>query len=132
MRFSVIMPVYNVEKYLNYAVNSVLSQTFNDFELILIEDASPDNCAALCDNLANTDKRIKVIHNKINTGLGDARNAGFNKAQGEFILFMDSDDFWAPNTLEILNREVDSFDITVFGIKRFFEDKNDKTYCKNA
>lgn len=128
MRFSVIMPVYNVEKYLNNAVNSVLSQTFGDFELILVEDASPDNCAALCDNLANTDKRIKVIHNKINSGLGGARNTGFDKAQGEFVLFMDSDDYWATDTLEILNREVDGFDITVFGIKRFFEDKNGKTY----
>lgn len=128
MRFSVIMPVYNVEKYLNRAVNSVLSQTFNDFELILVEDASPDNCAAICDKLADVDKRINVIHNKINSGLGGARNTGFNKAQGEFILFMDSDDFWAPNTLEVLDREVDGFDITVFGIKRFFEDKNGKTY----
>lgn len=128
MRFSIIMPVYNVEKYLETSVNSVLAQTFSDFELILVEDASPDNCATLCDNLANTDKRIKVIHNKINSGLGGARNTGFDKAQGEFVLFMDSDDYWATDTLEILNREVGGFDITVFGIKRFFDDKNGKTY----
>ncbi len=128
MRFSVIMPVYNVEKYLETAVNSVLAQTFNDFELILIEDASPDNCAALCDNFASADKRVAVIHNTKNSGLSGARNTGFSVAKGEYVLFMDSDDFWSPDALEILNREVDGFDITVFGIKRFFEDKNGKIY----
>ena len=128
MRFSVLMPVYNVERYLAAAVNSVLVQTFTDFELILIEDASPDNCAALCDNFARQDKRVKIIHNKINSGLGGARNTGLSLAQGEFVLFMDSDDTWQPNTLEILNNEIDGFDITVFGINRLFEDKNGKVY----
>lgn len=128
MRFSIIMPVYNVEKYLTAAVNSVLSQTFKDFELILVEDASPDNCATLCDAFANEDKRVKVIHNKINSGLGEARNTGFTVAQGEFILFMDSDDTIHPYTLEILNYEVNGFDITVFGINRLFEDKNGNVY----
>lgn len=128
MRFSVIMPVYNVEKYLETAVNSVLAQTFSDFELILVEDASPDNCAVLCDTLAKMDKRIKVIHNTVNSGLGGARNTGFSAAVGELILFMDSDDTIHPNTLELLNREANGFDITVFGINRLFEDKNGKTY----
>lgn len=128
MRFSLIMPVYNVEKYLESSVNSVSNQTFTDFELILIEDASPDNCAALCDSLAETDKRIKVVHNKINSGLGGARNTGLELSKGEFVLFMDSDDTILPNTLEILNREIDGFDITVFGINRLFEDKNGKVY----
>lgn len=124
MRFSVIMPVYNVERYLECAVNSVLNQSFSDFELILIEDASPDNCAEICDRIAITDKRVKVIHNTINSGLGGARNTGFKAATGEFVLYMDSDDTWAHDTLEILNREIDGFDITVFGINRLFEDKN--------
>ena len=128
MRFSVLMPVYNVERYLAAAVNSVLVQTFTDFELILIEDASPDNCAALCDNFARQDKRVKIIHNKINSGLGGARNTGLSLAQGEFVLFMDSDDTWQPNTLEILNHEADGFDITVFGINRLFENKIGKVY----
>ena len=128
MRFSVIMPVYNVERYLEAAVNSVLVQTFTDFELILIEDASPDNCAAICDGFAQKDKRVKAIHNKVNSGLGGARNTGLSAAQGEFILFMDSDDTIHPNTLEILNNEIDGFDITVFGINRLFEDKNGKVY----
>lgn len=128
MRFSVIMPVYNVEKYLETAVNSVLAQTFSDFELILVEDASPDNCAAICDKLANADKRVKVIHKKVNSGLGNARNTGIDNASGEFILFMDSDDTIQTNTLEILNHEVDGYDITVFGITRMYEDKNGKVY----
>jgi glycosyltransferase involved in cell wall biosynthesis len=128
MRFSVIMPVYNVEKYLEMAVNSVLAQTFSDFELILVEDASPDNCAALCDSLAERDKRIKVIHNTVNSGLGGARNTGLSLAQGKFILFMDSDDTILPDTLKNLNNEIDGYDITVFGINRLFEDKNGKVY----
>ena len=100
MRFSVIMPVYNVEKYLETAVTSVLSQTFSDFELILVEDASPDNCAALCDSLAEKDKRINVIHNTVNSGAGFSRNFGIQAAKGEFILFVDSDDTISPDTFE--------------------------------
>lgn len=128
MRFSVVMPVYNVERYLESAVNSILAQTFNDFELILVEDASPDNCAVLCDSFAEKDKRIKVIHNTVNSGLGGARNSGLSISEGELVLFMDSDDTILPNTLEILNREAEGFDITVFGINRLFEDKNGKVY----
>ena len=128
MRFSVIMPVYNVEKYLETAVTSVLAQTFSDFELILVEDASPDNCAALCDSLAEKDKRIKVIHNTVNSGAGFSRNFGIQAAKGEFILFVDSDDTISPDTFEILNREVDGFDITVFGLNRLFENKNGEIY----
>ncbi len=128
MRFSIIMPVYNVEKYLETAVNSVLNQTFSDFELILIEDASPDNCAEICDRIANADKRVKVIHNTVNSGLGGARNTGFKASTGELVLYMDSDDTITPDTLEIINREAIGFDITVFGVNRLFEDKNGKTY----
>lgn len=132
MRFSIIMPVYNVEKYLTQAVNSVLAQSFDDFELILIEDASPDNCAEICDSIAAGDNRVKVIHNTINSGLGGARNTGLLKAQGELIMFMDSDDTISPDTLKILNGEADGFDITVFGINRLFEDKNGKVYKTEA
>ncbi|MBO5211555.1 MAG: glycosyltransferase family 2 protein [Clostridia bacterium] len=128
MRFSIIMPVYNIENYLETAVSSVLTQTFDDFELILVEDASPDNCAAICDKLANADKRVKVIHNKINSGAGLSRNFGIQAAQGEFILFVDSDDTISPNTLEILNREADGFDITVFGLNRLFENDKEEIY----
>ncbi len=128
MRFSVIMPVYNVEQYLNAAISSVINQTFSDFELILVDDASPDNCPKICDDFAAKDKRIKVIHNPENCGLGMARNIGFNAAIGEFVIYIDSDDTLTENALEILNEQVDGFDITVFGINRNFEDKNGKTY----
>jgi len=128
MRFSVIMPVYNVERYLEASVNSVLNQTFTDFELILIDDASPDNCGEICDRLAERDKRVKVIHNTVNSGAGLSRNFGIEKAKGEYILFVDSDDTISTDALEILNDNADGFDITVFGLNRLFENKNEKIY----
>ena len=91
--FSIIVPVYKVEKYLNQCVSSILEQDFKDFELILVDDGSPDGCPAICDELAITDERIKVIH-KINGGLSDARNAGLAIASGDYVIFLDSDDFW--------------------------------------
>ena len=105
---SVIVPIYNVEKYLPRCVDSLLTQTFRDFELILVEDGSPDNCAAICDNYAKSDPRIRVIH-KTNGGLSDARNAGLRVSKGEYISFIDSDDWVAPDFLEhmmeLLNNE---------------------------
>ena len=81
---SVIVPVYNVEKYLCRCIDSILEQTFSNFELILIDDGSPDSCPALCDKYAKEDCRIKVIH-KQNGGLSDARNAGIDIAKGKYI-----------------------------------------------
>ncbi|MBR5438689.1 MAG: glycosyltransferase family 2 protein [Clostridia bacterium] len=92
---SVIVPVYNVQKYLPRCIESVLNQTYKNFELILVDDGSPDNCGAICDEYAKKDDRIKVIH-KQNGGVSSARNAGIKIAQGEFINFIDSDD-WIPN-----------------------------------
>lgn len=89
---SVIIPVYKVEKYLSRCVDSVLSQTFKDFELILVDDGSPDNCPKLCDDYAKKDSRVKVIH-KQNGGLSSARNAGLEICTGDYIFFIDSDDF---------------------------------------
>ncbi|MSS20121.1 glycosyltransferase family 2 protein [Pseudoramibacter porci] len=89
---TVIVPVYNVEKYLNDCVQSIVSQTYRNLEIILVDDGSPDNCGKICDNLAKEDSRIKVIHKK-NGGLSDARNAGINIATGKYITFIDSDDF---------------------------------------
>ena len=102
--FSIIIPVYKVEKYLSKCVESVLSQSFYDWEAILVDDGSPDNCPALCDDYAKKDSRIKVIH-KPNGGLSDARNAGIATANGKYILFLDSDDFLYSDTVlaEILN-----------------------------
>lgn len=98
---SVIVPVYNVEPYLRRCVDSILNQTFSDFELILVDDGSPDNCGAICDEYAARDKRIKVIH-KTNGGISDARNAGLEIAQGDYIGFVDSDDYIHPKMYEIL------------------------------
>lgn len=98
---SVIVPVYKVEKYLDRCVKSVLDQTFTDFELILVDDGSPDRCPALCDEWAAKDSRIRVIHKK-NGGLSDARNAGIDAARGEYLFFADSDDYLHRCVLEAL------------------------------
>lgn len=102
--FSIIIPVYKVEKYLSKCVESVLSQSFYDWEAILVDDGSPDNCPVLCDSYAKKDKRIKVVH-KPNGGLSDARDAGIAAANGKYILFLDSDDYLYSDTVlaEILN-----------------------------
>lgn len=118
MKFSVIVPVYKVESYLGECIDSVLAQTMTDFELILVDDCSPDGCPALCDEYAKKDDRIKVIHKPHNEGLGFARNTGIEAARGERILFVDSDDFIAPDTLEICSREAgDKTDVLVFGVR---------------
>lgn len=96
---SVIIPVYNVEKYIDTCIGSVLGQTMQDFEIILVDDGSPDSCGEICDHYAGLDSRIKVIH-KCNEGLGYARNSGLEIARGNFVCFLDSDDFLALNTLE--------------------------------
>lgn len=98
---SVIVPIYNVEPYLCRCIDSLLKQTYSNFELILVDDGSPDNCGTICDAYAKRDSRVLVIH-KINGGLSDARNAGLKIAQGEFIAFVDSDDWVAVDYLEKL------------------------------
>lgn len=100
-KISVIVPVYNVENYLNRCLDSILSQTFSDFELILIDDGSPDNCSVICDEYAAKDSRIRVIH-KINGGVSVARNTGLDVAEGNYITFCDSDDYWAADMLQTL------------------------------
>jgi len=92
--FSIIVPIYKVEKYLDGCIQSVLSQTFSDYECILVDDGSPDNCPAMCDEYAKKHEKIKVIH-KENGGLSDARNAGILQASGEYVVLLDSDDKFA-------------------------------------
>ena len=92
MKLSVIIPVYQVEATLNRCVESVIGQTFTDLEVILVDDGSPDSCPQKCDEWAEKDSRIHVIH-KNNGGLSDARNAGLNMATGDYITFVDSDDY---------------------------------------
>lgn len=98
---SVIVPVYNVEKYLRVCIESILKQSFGDFELILIDDGSTDKCGAICDEYEQMDKRIHVIHQK-NGGLSAARNAGIDLMSGEYVTFIDSDDIVGEAYLEIL------------------------------
>lgn len=126
MRFSVIVPVYNVEKYLKKCVNSILSQNYTDFELILVDDGSPDNCPAICDEYSKKDDRVVVIHKK-NGGLSDARNVGIMKAKGEYVLFIDSDDFWTETTvLEKIASVIDKDNPTIvqFGHEMYFQNED--------
>ena len=109
------MPVYKVEKYLKRCIESILSQTHSDYELILVDDGSPDSCGDICDEYAAIDKRITVIH-KENGGLSSARNAGLEIAQGDYIGFVDSDDEIAPRCYEALlyYLETDGSDIVTY------------------
>lgn len=91
-KVSIIVPIYKVEKYIYKCINSILGQSLTEFELILVDDGSPDRCGDICDEYAKKDKRIKVIH-KENGGLSDARNSGLDVATGKFVAFIDSDDF---------------------------------------
>lgn len=123
---SVIVPVYNVEPFLNRCVDSILAQTFTNFELILVDDGSPDNCGAICDEYAAKDSRIHVIHQK-NGGLSAARNAGidwaFANSDSQWLSFIDSDDWVHPCFLEFLYRAVQDnrTDISVCALNRVRE-----------
>lgn len=112
-QISIIVPVYNAEKHLHNCINGILAQTFTNFELILINDGSPDRCGKICDEYASKDCRIKVIH-KENGGASDARNIGLDNAIGERICFIDSDDTIDDNFLEIFNYK--DADIVIQGI----------------
>lgn len=109
---SVIVPIYKVEKYLKRCINSILSQDFSDFELILVNDGSPDKCGIICDEYSLNDSRIKVIHKK-NGGLSSARNAGIDIATGEYITFIDSDDYIHPNMFSVMISKMIEFDADV-------------------
>lgn len=105
MELSIIIPVYKVESVLDKCVESILAQTFRDFELILVDDGSPDACGAMCEAWARKDPRIRVVH-KENGGLSDARNAGIDVARGDCIGFVDGDDYVAPEMFEVLLRNM--------------------------
>lgn len=102
---SIIVPVYQVESRLRRCIESILAQTFTDFELILVDDGSPDRCPLICDEYAKNDERIRVIHKK-NGGLSSARNAGMEAAQGKYFLFCDSDDYVSPHWCETLVKQI--------------------------
>ena len=120
---SVIVPVYKVEAYLDKCVSSIANQTYQNLEIVLVDDGSPDNCPAMCDAWAEKDSRIKVIHKK-NGGLSDARNAGMAIASGDLIGFVDCDDWISPDMYEILcrNMEKTDSDMAACGVKMVWED----------
>ena len=128
-KFSIIMPGYNVEDYIERAVKSVLNQSFSDYELIIVNDGSTDNTKEICNSFK--DKRISVIHKK-NGGLSDARNEGVKKAKGEYIIFIDSDDYWDKDLLKEINKSLENNpDLVRFQIREV-TDKNEKTDYKET
>lgn len=117
---SIIVPVYKVEKYLAECVNSILTQSFKDFELFLVDDGSPDKCPQMCDEYASKDPRVVVFHKK-NGGLASARNFGLDRAKGRYIMFVDSDDLLAEDALKHLYHELTTTnaDVVLGKIVRF-------------
>lgn len=120
---SVIVPVYNVEKYLNKCVESIVNQTYKNLEIILVDDGSPDNCPKMCDAWAEKDSRIKVIH-KPNGGLSSARNAGMDVMHGQYVMFIDSDDYIKLNTVEIMYGNIAEDDYDVCTCNHYLVDKD--------
>ena len=114
-KISVIIPIYKVEKYLRQCLDSVVNQTYRDLEIILVDDGSPDNCGAICDEYAQNDDRIIVIH-KANGGLSAARNDGMARATGDWISFVDSDDWCELDLYEkaVANAEATDPDIVMY------------------
>ena len=119
MKLSVIVPVYKVEATLDRCVDSIVRQTFTDLEIILVDDGSPDCCPQMCEKWATKDSRVRTIH-KTNGGLSDARNAGLDVATGDYITFVDSDDYLQTDTYESVFPLVDTCDIVEFPIYRFY------------
>lgn len=130
MKFSIVVPIYNVEDFLPECIESILKQDFQNFELILVDDGSPDSCPQICDEYAKKDSRIFVIH-KENGGLSDARNSGLKVAKGDYVCFLDSDDYWDDSSA--LTKLSDAIDVyqahfILFGHKRFLIKDNKITH----
>lgn len=121
---SVIVPVYNVEKYLNKCVDSIINQTYKNLEIILVDDGSPDNCGKICDDYAKKDSRIRVFH-KENSGVSSARNLGINNSTGNWIAFIDSDDWIEEKYFEIMldKAKKENADIVICGYNKIWKNK---------
>ena len=130
---SIIVPVYQVEKYIRQCVDSILAQTFTDFELILVDDGSKDQSGKICDEYARMDARVKVIH-KENSGAADTRNRGVDQAVGSYFMFVDSDDYIAPTMVECLYRNIVSHnaDIAACNYLYYFENDREKNFATNV
>ena len=120
---SIVVPIYNVEKYLDRCIESIVKQTYQNIEIILVDDGSPDHCPAMCDEWAGKDARIKVVH-KQNAGLGMARNTGMDHAEGKYIFFFDSDDYVDCTIVEkcVASAEQNEADAVVFGRCDVYDD----------
>lgn len=125
---SIIVPIYNVEDYLAQCIDSILVQSYTNFELILVDDGSPDNCGIICDEYAEKDNRIIVIH-QTNGGLSDARNSGLNIAKGEYIAFVDSDDLVHPDFIKSLYENIGGCKMIFCDLKRF---ENEEELISNS
>lgn len=121
--FSIICPAYNSEEFLESSISSITKQTYSNCELIIIDDGSTDRTGKICDNLASNDKRIKVIHQD-NQGQSKARLNGIHSASGDYILFLDSDDQYEPNALEIISKHLDNKDLKVLVYNASIVQKN--------
>ncbi|MEH7129309.1 glycosyltransferase family 2 protein, partial [Neobacillus drentensis] len=132
-KISIIVPVYNVEKYIRRCLDSILAQTFSDFELLLIDDGSTDNSGTICDSYAKQDSRIKVIHMK-NGGVSNARNKGISLAHGDYVMFCDSDDYvennWCCQLYEAINHNRKT--LPVCGIRFVYNIREPKKEVKKA
>lgn len=124
---SIIIPVYNVEKYLNKCIDSIINQTYKNIEIILVDDGSMDNSGKICDEYARKDKRVKVIH-KENGGVSDARNFGIDNSNGQYIAFVDSDDYIANDYVEYLYKilKENKADISCCNFEYVYNDKEKK------
>ncbi len=129
---SIIIPVYKVEDYLDQCLKSVVNQTHNDLEIILVDDGSPDKCPEICDRWQKQDARIKVIH-KRNGGLSDARNAGLKIASGDYVGFVDSDDYVSYDMYEKLLEalEQDQSDIAACAVKKVYSDGRESWFAQH-
>lgn len=129
MKLTIIIPVYQVKNTLRRCVESVTSQGYRDWQLILVDDASTDGSDDICDDYSHNNSRIQAIHLKQNSGLSAARNAGLNKAKGEYVTFMDSDDYIAPDTLKSLMEELaihPDYDILEYPVYEHFGSKEQR------
>lgn len=129
VQVSIVVPVYNVEKYLNRCVESLVNQTLKDIEIILVDDGSPDNCPAMCDEWASKDTRIKVVHKK-NGGLSSARNAGLRIANGKYVGFVDSDDDVELNMYKRLYETANKHNVDFIMSDYIRIDSNNNQYLK--
>lgn len=130
--FSVIVPIYNIERFLHQCIDSILSQTYDNFELILVNDGSTDKCEKICNEYSKLDKRIRVIH-KSNGGLVSARNTGVSMAEGKYIVYVDGDDWVSNKWLETLNNLIKKYDpdIINYGAYKSIDGKNENLKTAN-